>query len=65
MITAIEPKCADDGRYSVMQTCSLLGITRNTLEKYRTLNLIRAGFRKATGRKYYIGKDIKKLWRTL
>jgi DNA-binding transcriptional MerR regulator len=65
MITAIEPQCADEGRYSVTQACALLGIHRNTLERYRQRNLIRAGFRRTTQRKFYLGKDIKRLWRML
>lgn len=35
MITPIEPTCADAGRYSVTEACSLLGIHRSTLERYR------------------------------
>lgn len=65
MITATEPQCADAGRYSVTQACSLLGIHRSTLERYRAHNLIKAGFRAHTNRKFYTGIEIKKLWRKL
>lgn len=65
MITATEPQCADAGRYSVTQTCALLGIHRSTLERYRAHNLIKAGFRINNHRKFYTGIEIKKLWRKL
>nr|DAI48891.1 MAG TPA: Protein of unknown function (DUF3853) [Caudoviricetes sp.] len=65
MITPIEPTCADAGRYSVTEACSLLGIHRSTLERYRLQNLIKAGFRAHTSRKFYTGYEIKKLWRKL
>lgn len=64
-MTAIEPKCADAGRYSVTEACILLGIHRNTLERYRANNLIKAGFRMANHRKFYTGSEIKKLWRKM
>jgi len=65
MLVAIEPQCADAGRYNVTQACALLGIHRSTLERYRAQNLIVAGYRLHTGRKFYTGREIKKLWRIL
>lgn len=64
-MTATEPRVADDGRYSVTQTCEALGIHRNTLERYRKKQQIRCGWRMTTGRKYYTGIEIKRLWRKL
>lgn len=63
MITAIEPKVAENGRYSVMQTCDALGIHRNSLRKYTDEGLIKCGFRKMTARKFYLGREILKFWR--
>ena len=65
MLVSTEPRCADDGRYNVSQTCALLGIHRNTLERYRKAQAIRCGWRKSITRKFYTGKEIKRLWRTL
>ena len=65
MIVAECPQCADEGKYSVMSASRLLGIHRATLERYRQLNLIKASLSMATNRKYYLGADIKKLWRKL
>lgn len=63
MITPIEPKVADTGRYSVTETCAALGIHRNSLRKYTDQGLIKCGFRKATCRKFYAGREILKFWR--
>lgn len=64
-MTPIEPQVADGGRYNVTQACEVLQIHRNTLERYRKAQRIRCGWRMTTGRKYYTGKEIKRLWRTL
>ena len=58
MITATEPRVAADGRYSVSQTCTALGIHRNTLHRYTELGLIKCGFRRETARKFYKGSEI-------
>jgi len=63
MITAIEPKVNDTGRYSVMQTCSMLGIHRNTLQKYTEQGLIKCGFRRASFKKFYTGREIMRFWK--
>lgn len=63
MITATEPKVSADGRYSVTQTCAVLGIHRNTLHKYTDSGLIRCGYRRESARKFYKGSEILRFWR--
>ena len=63
MITAEEPKVTTTGRYSVMQTCAILGIHRNSLLKYTKDGLITCGFRKINTCKFYLGSEILKFWR--
>lgn len=63
MITAIEPQVSETGRYSVTETCKILGIHRNSLKKYTELGLIKCGFRKHAARKFYAGREILKFWR--
>lgn len=63
MITAIEPKVALDGRYSITEACKALGIHRNTLLKYTEQGMIRCGFRKINARKFYKGSEIIRFWR--
>ena len=58
-----EPKASDFGRYSVSETCGLLGIHRNTLLKWTNEGIVRCGFRKANMRKFYEGREIKRIWR--
>lgn len=62
-MTSDEPIVNATSRYSVNETCALLGISRKTLKKYTDLALIDCGFRKATLRKYYTGLAIMKFWR--
>ena len=63
MITAIEPKVAETGRYSITETCNVLGIHRNSLRKYTDQGFIKCGFRKVTARKFYTGSEILRFWR--
>ena len=62
-MTTNEPQVSETGKYNVTETCALLGIHRNTLERYRKALKIRCGIRMTTGRKYYTGREIKRLWR--
>ena len=63
MITTNEPKVNEGGRYSVMQASKALGIHRNTLRNYTEQGLIKCGFRRETGRKFYAGREIIRFWR--
>lgn len=63
MITAIEPKLEESGRYSQNQTCEALGICRRTLREHTNQGLIKCGFRKANMRKFYTGFEIRRYWR--
>lgn len=63
MISAEEPKVADNGRYTATETCKALGIHRDTLTRYRKSGRIKATYRKIDGRRVYTGSEIKKIWR--
>ena len=63
MITPIEPKVNETGRYSVSEACEALGIHRNSLSSYTNSGIIKCGFRKMNGRKFYLGSEIMKFWR--
>ena len=58
-----EPRVSDFGRYSVGETCKLLGICRNTLLSWTNAGKIRCGSRRANMRKFYEGREIKRIWR--
>ena len=47
----IEPKVDDAGRYSINETCEVLGIHRNTLMNHTRQGHIRCGYRKVNMRK--------------
>ena len=59
----IEPKVADEGRYTVTETCKALGIHRNTLNRWLAAGKIKCKFRRIDNRKVFEGKEIKKVWR--
>jgi DNA-binding transcriptional MerR regulator len=61
-MVAEKPEIPTTGRYSVKETCRILGIHRNTLLEYTKRGLITAGVRRATFRKFYTGSEILKLW---
>lgn len=61
-MVAEAPKLNVAGRYTISQTCVLLGIHRNSLRKYTSLGLIKQSFRKSTSAAFYKGTDILKFW---
>lgn len=63
MITPDEPKVAPTGRYSITDTCKMLGIHRNTLRLYTLAGKIKCGFRRHSGRKFYFGSEILRFWK--
>lgn len=60
-----EPIVKLTSRYSINETCNLLGITRKTLAKYTTYGIIECGYRKATSRRFYTGLAIMQFWKTM
>ena len=58
-----EPKVSDFGRYSIEETSKFLGIHRHTLRRWTEAGKIRCGYRRATMRKFYEGREIKRIWR--
>lgn len=65
-MTAIEPAVAPFGRYSIAETCALLGIHRDTLRNYTdTQKIIKCGFRRIGSRmvKFYLGSEILRFWK--
>lgn len=61
-MTTEQPKVIATSRYSVTETCKILGIHRNTLRRYTDKGKIRLGVRKSTSRKFYLGSEILNFW---
>lgn len=62
-MSSVMPQVSKDGRYTVKETCQLLGIrSRNTLRSYVAQGLIREGRRRSNGRPFYVGSEIIKCW---
>jgi len=62
-MTALEPEVADNGRYSLTETCKILELSKTTMIRHTKNNAIKFGIRKSNGRRFYTGTDIKKFWR--
>lgn len=58
-----EPKVADNGRYTVTETCKALGIHRNTLRRWVQAGKMKVKFRRIDNRKVFEGSEIKRAWR--
>ena len=52
-----------DRRYSVGETCKILGICRKTLRKYTLAGDISAGLHKPSGHIFYLGAEIDRFYR--
>lgn len=65
MITSTEPQVALNGRYSVTEASRMLGIHRTTLNKYTEEGKIKCGFRRLNGRKFYEGREILRVWKSV
>lgn len=63
MITSEEPKVSQTGRYSVTETCGILNISRVTLYRLTNSRFIRCGYRRESGRKFYLGSEILRFWK--
>ena len=61
---AIEPNINATGRYSIGEASALLGMHRNTLRKYTEQGYIKCGYRRTNARKFYLGVELIRLWRT-
>lgn len=51
-----------EGRYSMTEAAALLGMHRNSLLNYALQGKLKFGVRKNTGRKYFRGADLLRLW---
>lgn len=51
-----------DAKFSVSETCKLLGIHRNTLYKYTMKGIIKCGVRSSTHKRFYLGSEIIDFW---
>lgn len=57
-----KPKVILTARYSVRETCTFLGISRETLRRHTRKGTISVHYRKANMRPFYIGSDIMAFW---
>ncbi len=60
MITSVEPQVNPTERYTISQTCNLLGIHRNTLRSYVNAGYIKS-IQKIHGQRFK-GTEILRFW---
>lgn len=61
MITSQEPVVNPKAKYTIKETCSILGIHRNSLRKYRDEGLIKCSIKNRSQR--YYGFEITRFWK--
>ena len=63
-MVSVRPNPDAAGRYSISETCAMLGLHRNTLRRYTEAGAIKPKYDKDNGRKTYSGLEIIKFWNT-
>lgn len=58
-----EPHVITTGRYPISKASEILGINRKTLYRHTIDGLIKCGFRRTNGRKFYTGGEILRYWK--
>lgn len=69
MVTSVEPTVRESGRYTIKETCDLLGIHRHTLRCYVRAGYIRPIFKRKvvycnSQRERFLGSEILRFWRS-
>lgn len=62
MLTRTFPNAVPDRRYSIEETCELLGTSRKSLRKWTNAQLIHAKMHPAEARLFYEGEEINRFW---
>lgn len=63
-ISAAEPKVLTSARYSITEAAHILGIHIKTLRNHTNEGVIKCGFRRANGRRFYLGSEILRYWKS-
>ena len=63
MVASVIPNVVPAGRYSIDETCNVLNIHRCTLRRYTYSGKIKCGYRRVSGRKFYLGSEIIRFWK--
>lgn len=64
-MTTEMPQLSPNARLNTSQASRALGVDRSTLRRWEERGYIRARFNRDTGRAYWRGEDIVKLWKRL
>lgn len=64
MITANMPEINATDQLSIGEAAAVLGVHRNTMRRYTEQGLIKCRFRRVTKRRFYLGADILRFWKS-
>lgn len=56
------PSISPNARLSLVEVCSLLGVSRETVRKWRNTGILPFRVRMVNNKKYYEGRDVLRLW---
>ena len=59
-----EPQIKVTSRNNISETYNILGVHRHTLRRYTNKGKIRCGYHRVNGRKFYLGSEILRFWRS-
>lgn len=62
MITATEPQVTLNGRYSTTETAAALGVSSRTIHRWTEAGMMRCGYRRCNGKRFYFGSEIIRIW---
>jgi hypothetical protein len=65
MITMEKPDVNASGRYSIKDTCRLLGIARSTLQAWERRGYIRRSYYRTGLRPFFTGLEILRCWNAI
>ncbi len=58
------PAVVQNGRYSVTEAAKALGCTRQTINAKVRDGILRCGYRRTNGRKFFLGSEIIRYWKS-
>ena len=64
MITANMPEIKATDQLSIGEAAAVLGVHRNTMRRYTEQGLIKCRFRRVTKRRFFLGADIRRCWKS-
>lgn len=62
-MTNIVPQVKESGKYSISETAKALELSRQTVRKYADEGILKCGYWRHNGRRFFYGSEIIRFWR--